>query len=89
MSLKDRLIAKIREEFLQTTETLWNNEIRANLFTARAMLVTAGLTVLFWILSKLGVFSISYSQISWLVFQAVLELIIPAGICIWLKGERR
>ena len=89
MNLKDRLIAKIREEFLQTTETLWNNEIRANLFTARAMLVTAGLTVLFWILSKLGVFSISNSQITWLVFQAVLELIIPAGICIWLKGERK
>ena len=89
MGLKERLIAKIREEFLQTTETLWNNEIRANLFTARAMLVTAGLTLLFWILSKLGFFSISNSQISWLVFQALLELIIPAGICIWLKGERK
>ncbi len=89
MGLKERLIAKIREEFLQTTETLWNNEIRANLFTARAMLVTAGLTLLFWILSKLGVFSISNSQISWLVFQALLELIIPAGVCIWLKGERK
>ena len=79
----------LKEEFLQTTDTLWNNEVQANLYVARVMFVTAAIDLLFLILSALGVFTIEkgvmLSTLSW----AFIGLAAPAVICFALKGERR
>lgn len=31
-------IGQLKEEFFHTTETLWNNEVQANLFVARILI---------------------------------------------------
>lgn len=31
----------MKEEFLHTTDTLWNNEVQANLFVSRILIYTA------------------------------------------------
>ena len=79
---------RLKEEFLQSTDTLWNNEVQANLFVARILIYTAVIAALIIILSVTGVFSInSGTMIRFLGF-AIAELLIPAGICLWLKGEK-
>lgn len=75
-----------KEEHLKMTQTLWENEVHANLFVARIMIVTAGLALIILILSALQVFTINMIS---LLLQAFFELTIPAVLCFWLKGERK
>lgn len=81
-------MGKLREEFLQTTETLWNNEVQANLFVARILIYTAVIAALIIALSVAGVFSISNGVMLRFLGLAIAELLIPAGICLYLKGGK-
>lgn len=81
-------IGKLKEEFFMTTETLWNNEVQANIFVARILLYTAAIAMLIIALSAAHVFSIDVRIISRYLGIAILELVIPAIICIHLKGEK-
>ena len=82
------LYNKFKEEFLQTTETLWNNEVQANLFVARILIYTSVIALIIIILSVLKIFSInSEMMIRYLGF-AIVEMLIPAGICLYFKGEK-
>jgi serine phosphatase RsbU (regulator of sigma subunit) len=81
-------IGKLKEEFLMTTETLWNNEVQANLFVARILIYTAILAILIIVLSAVHVFSIDAHSIARYLGIAVVELLVPAGLCIYLKGEK-
>ena len=56
---KKSFVDKLKEEFLSTTETLWENEISANLFVARVLLFTVILDFAILVLMKTGVFSIN------------------------------
>lgn len=85
---RQSFIAKLREEFLHTTETLWNNEVKANMFVARILLYTAVLAIIIILLSMFKVFSIDSSIMLRYLGAAVGELLIAAGICIYFKGEK-
>ena len=82
------LAGKLREEFLHTTQTLWDNEVRANLFVARILIYTAAVALVIMILSAVNVFSISSATMARYLGFAFVELLVPALICIWLKGEK-
>ena len=82
------LFEKLREEFLHSTETLWNNEVKANLFVARILIFTAVLALLIIVLSATHVFSIESSTMVRYLGFAIVEMLIPAGICLALKGEK-
>ena len=82
------LSQRLKEEFLQSTDTLWNNEVQANLFVARILIYTAVIAALIIILSVTGVFSINSGIMIRFLGFAIAELLIPAAICLWLKGEK-
>ena len=88
MSRTRGLVGKLKEEFLQTTETLWNNEVQANLFVARILIYTAAIAALIVVLSAVHVFSIDSSLMIRYLGLAIAEMLIAAGICIYLKGEK-
>lgn len=79
---------KLREEFLHTTDTLWNNEVQANLFVARILIYTAIIAALIMLLSAVHVFTIDNSVMVRYLGFAIAEMLIPAGICIYFKGEK-
>ena len=78
----------MREEFFSTTETLWNNEIQANLFVARILIYTAMIAIIILVLSMLHIFSINSAVMTRYLTLTIAELLIPAAVCIYLKGEK-
>ena len=86
---KDSLARRIDEEFLHTTETLWQNEIDANIATAKVMLACAGFTILSLILNYLGVFTVNKITMLSISIQAILEFTIPALICFKYEGKKK
>ena len=88
MKKRKGIIEKLREEFIQTTETLWENEINANLFVARILIYTAVIAFIIIVLSALKIFSISNSVMIRYLGLAIAEMLIPAALCIYLKGEK-
>ena len=88
MDTSKTLFGKLKEEFLHTTDTLWNNEVQANLFVARILIYTAAIALLIIVLSLTKVFNIdSGIMLRYLGF-AIVEMLVPAGICLYFKGEK-
>lgn len=79
---------KLKEEFLHSTETLWKNEVQANLFVARILIYTAVIAAVIILLTWLKVFSVSTEVMLRYLGFAVVELLIPAAVCFFLKGEK-
>ena len=81
-------VGKLREEFLHTTETLWNNEVQANLFVARILLYTAVIAIIIMVLSALHVFTINNAVMMRALTIAVAEMMAAALICFYFRGEK-
>ena len=81
-------IEKLREEFLHTTDTLWNNEVTSNLFVARILLYTAVIAALIMFLSAIRVFSINNGQMTRYLGFAIIELLAASGVCFYFKGQK-
>ena len=79
----------LKEEFLVTTETLWNNEINANKFVAVIMLATAALDGVFLLLALLNVFTINTPSLLSTLIQAFFMLAVPAIVSLILKGKQK
>ena len=88
MKKRKNFVQKLKEEFLNTTDTLWNNEVQANLFVARILIYTAVIAGLILALSAVNVFSIKSEVMGRVLGFAIVELLVPAGLCIYLKGEK-
>ena len=86
---KEKFLKRVNEEFLQTTETLWKNEVAANIYTAQTMLLCGFITVLTCVLNYLGVFTVDKTVMLAISGQAFLEFVIPAVVCLKLKGEKK
>ncbi|MBR2825784.1 MAG: SpoIIE family protein phosphatase [Solobacterium sp.] len=84
-----RLLQKAKEEFLHTTDTLWQNEVNANLFVARVLIGTAVIDLIIMILGFFNVFMIERKTIVGVLVPALLELLIPAGLCFAYKGKKQ
>ena len=81
-------VGQLKEEFFLTTETLWNNEIQANLFVARILIYTAVIALIIILLSALHVFSINSAVLTRALSFAIAEMLIPAAICYYFKGAK-
>jgi len=88
MKQRKSIAGRLREEFLQTTETLWENEVNANLFVAGILLYTAAIALIIIILSVLNVFTINNTVMIKYLTIAIVEMLIPAILCFYLKGEK-
>ena len=80
--------ARFREELFQPKDTIWNNEVRANLFTAKMMLGTALPVLAFILLAALNLIEWDNHARLAIVIPAFLLMTVPAGLCFRLKGEK-
>ena len=85
---KTKAFKRIEEELLNTTETLWENEIKANLFVARILIYTAVLDLIFIVIANLKIVDIDAKAMNVLIF-SLFELLIPAILCYYLKGKKK
>ena len=88
MGKRKTFVGKLKEEFLQTTDTLWANEVQANMFVARILIYTSIIALIIIILSETHVFSIESGIMVRYLTIAMVEMLVPAFICIFLKGEK-
>lgn len=82
---------KAKEFWLNTlddTDVLQNNEIQANKLTGFVMFLGSIILAVVLILSMAGLFQIRKETIGPLVFQGMLELLIPAIICRAVKARK-
>ena len=70
------------------TDVLQNNEIQANKLTGFVMFHGSIILALVLILSMAGLFQIKKETLGPLVFQGILELLIPAVICRAVKARK-
>ena len=82
------ILQRLREEFLETTETLWANEVSANIYVARILIFTAVGVAGYQALSALNIFDISSEFLLPYLAVAIIGLLVPAGICYYFKGEK-
>lgn len=72
-----------------TDDVFWENEVAANRLTAKVMLLNTAVLLLSWILNELGVFAIQRETLTSIVGWSTVELVIPAFICLYFRGEKR
>ncbi len=86
---KKSLFEKMEEEFLHTTDTLWENEVQANLFVARILIYSACVAFMFLLLNKLQLFDVDREVTSSIMLQLAVECIVAALICFYFKGKKK
>lgn len=79
-------INRFLKDAFTTDDTFWENEICANLQMAYIMLMGIVVLIAAWALNEFGVFHID--NISIVAIQGIIESLIPAVICIVLKGKK-
>lgn len=82
-------MGRFREMFAQNTDTLWNNEVKANKFVARILIYTAVIAIIILVLSLANVFTINNKVMMKTLGIAIVGLLAPAGVCMYFKGEKK
>ena len=85
---KASILKRIEEEFIRTTDTLWENEVQANMFVAKVLMYTAAIDAIFMVLAYTGILTVTKDAFSTLA-QAFFELVIPASLCMYFKGRKK
>lgn len=78
---------KLKAERQTDTQTLWNNEVSANIFLAKTMLATALLALIFILLSLFNIIWCNNTTLLFLCI-AIFVLVFPAVICFIYKGDK-
>ena len=86
---KKSILKRFEEEFIRTTDTLWENEIAANLFVASSMLGTVAVVALMWLANYIGIMDVDPSFMKSISLTSIVELLIPAGLCYYFKGRKK
>ena len=87
--VKKSFLKSIEEEFIKTTDTLWENEIKANMMVAHISLGSAliGLTAL--IAYKLGFIGFGTGNGQNVLIQSIMELVASSVLCYIFKGKKK
>lgn len=86
------LISKVKSEVKHifiTDEVFWKNEVDANIMLAYILIFSALVLVVTNILNYAGVYKIPPQFLTAVTIQGLAELLIPAGLCFYFKGEKR
>lgn len=83
-----RSVWKALGQNFKTDTVFWENEVAANLLTAKTMLLLNAVLLLSWFMNLFGVFAINRSVFNQIAFQGTLELVIPAAVCLYYRGEK-
>lgn len=71
-----------------TQQVFRDNEVKANLLIARALVVAAGILGVCWLLNVIGILAISSKYVLPIFLVGFVTLVIPAGICLLYRGEK-
>lgn len=83
-----RFWQKVVKNFV-TEDVFWENEIAANILTAKVMLLNTAILILSWILNEAGIFTLRHDILTNITLQGVAELVIPALLCLHFHGAKR
>lgn len=78
----------VKENFI-TRGVFIENEVAANILTAKIMLLTAVVLILSWILNEAGVFDVKREVLRSITLWSTVELVVPALICLHFHGKKR
>lgn len=87
-----KLFSKIKSgirHVLITDEVFWQNEVEANMLLARISIFSAVVLIATNVLNYAGVYKIPSQYLNVIVLQGLFELLIPAGLCFYYKGQKR
>ena len=85
----EKIRARFREELLEPKDTLRNNEVQANLFTAKVMLGTAILCLVLLLSALLNLIPSDSRAVPWFLISAAVLMGIPAVLCLRRRGEKK
>lgn len=77
----------VKENFI-TEEVFHENEVAANVLTAKIMLLSAAVLVITWILNEVGVYAIRHDVLNSITAWSMVELVVPALVCLYLRGKK-
>lgn len=89
---EEKLLTKVKTQVKQifiTDEVFWKNEVDANMMLAYIMVFSAIILIATNVLNHVGVYKIPSQYLTAVTIQGLFELLIPAGLCIYFKGEKR
>ena len=89
VKVKKGIIKRIEEEFLRTTDTLWENEVAANLLVARILIGTAAIILAVLLADYAGIMDIDKTFMFRISTASITALLIPAGLCLYFKGRKK
>ena len=72
-----------------TDEVFWKNEVDANIMLAKILVFSAFVLLLTQALNYVGVYKIPSIYLNVVVIQGLFELLIPAALCFYFKGQKR
>ncbi len=83
------IVKAIQREFLRTTDTLWDNEIKANIFVSHVLFVTGIVALFFLLLNSIGVFSINQTRMVTAMDICAILAFGGAQLSHHFKGEKK
>lgn len=83
-----KTVHSIKQNFI-TDQVFWENEIKANLFVARCLVIVVFFLGVSWILNLCGVFSVDKDLFRNIFFVCLLLLLVPIFCCTVTKGAKR
>ena len=86
---KKKIIKKYEEEESRQTQTLWDNEVEANLFVARILAVSSVVALVFVALALFGFFPTNKNRLIGVMLQAAVLALIGAGVSYYFKGQKK
>ena len=88
---KKNLLKWTEEEFIKTTDTLWENEIQANITVSHILIGTSFIALIALVAQYLGLigFGTDPSHARMVLIQSFLELMAAALVCIYFKGRKK
>ena len=85
-----KFIDKLKEELIHTTDTLWQNEIQANLMVARILIYSSTIALMALIAYHFKIIGFGGSESAGsILIQSFIELVVAALICLYFKGQKR
>ena len=86
---KEKIVKKYEEEYQNITETLYENEVNANLFVSHILIISAFIALIFIVLDLFGVFRGSGIKMTAVMAETAVSALVAAGVSEYFKGRKK
>lgn len=86
---KEKIQDSVKKQFI-TDNVLWESEVAGNVLLAKSMIILAIILGACWFANlQFNAFALKQQIFDDAFFRCAPLLVIPAGICMWFKGEKK